>query len=76
MLRSELTACVSVVATVTLEVEVEGGLISTMVSVSSPCSDLTGTDRVSACLVIAEDNPEGEGGRTVRVLMRDYGVFS
>ena len=61
MLRSEHTAGVYVVAAVTVDVEVEGGLISTMVSVSSPCSGLTGTDGVSACLVIAEDNTEGDG---------------
>ena len=61
MLRSGLTADVSVVSAVTVEVEVEGGLKSTMVSVSSTCSDLTGTDGASACLVIAEDNTGGEG---------------
>ena len=44
MLRFGLTAYVFVVAAVTVEVELEGGLKSTMVSVSSPCYDLTGTD--------------------------------
>ena len=60
MLRSGLYTDVSVAA-VTVEVEVEGGLKSTMVSVSSPCSDLTGTEGASACLFIAEDNTGGEG---------------
>ena len=30
-------------------------------SVSSLCSDLPGTEGVSACLVISEDDTEGEG---------------
>ena len=61
MLRSGLIAYVAVVAAVTVEVDVEGRLKSTMVSVSFPCSDLTGTDGASACLVIADDNTGGEG---------------
>ena len=58
MLRSGLIADVAVVAAVTVEVDVEGRLKSTMVSVSFPCSDLYGA---SAGLVIAEDNTGGEG---------------
>ena len=61
MLRSGLIADVAVVAAVTVEVDVEGRLKSTMVSVSFQSSDLTGTDGASACLVIAEDNTGGEG---------------
>ena len=61
MLRSGLIADVAVVAAVTVEVDVEGRLKSTMVSVSFPCSDLTGTDEASTGLAIAEDNTGGEG---------------
>ena len=61
MLRSGLIADVAVVAAVTVEVDVEGRLKSTMVSVSFPCSDLTGTDGASACLVIAEGQHRRRG---------------